>query len=313
MPRPGEVLLRVTAVGLCGSDLHWYEAAGIGATHLADPLVLGHECAAVISSGPRTGARVAVEPADPCGICESCLAGRGELCAAMRFSGHTPTDGALRTWLAWPERLLVHLPDTISDPEASLLEPLGVALHAIDLAALQPGMRVAVIGTGPIGLLLIRALHAAGVRDIVATDLLAHRVEAARASGALDVWLTGRDQHSKMHNVDVVFECAGTDEALATALQVARPGGRLILVGIPADNRTSFEASEARRKGLTFVFCRRMRAQDLPRAVELVAGGSLSLEGLVTDTFPLAEGSRAFTALAERRGLKVVIQPEAEA
>ncbi len=307
-PQPGEVLLRVTAVGLCGSDLHWYQNGSIGSTAMDAPLVLGHEFAAVVASGPRAGVRVVVEPADSCGACESCVAGHGELCDDIRFSGQTPTDGALRTWMAWPERLLVELPDRLTDVEASLLEPLGVSLHALDLAGLRPGMRAAVVGAGPIGLLLIRAIRAVGIHDIAATDLLPHRVDAARASGAPSTWLAGKDEPPPLA-FDAVFECAGTDEALAAAFRLARPGGRVVLVGIPGSDRTSFQASEGRRKGLTLVFCRRMRPGDLSRAVDLVAAGTVNLRGLVTDVFQLAEGVAAFEALASRRGLKVVVRP----
>ena len=312
IPGPDEVLLRITAVGLCGSDLHWYENASIGTTVLSAPLVLGHEFAAVIASGPRTGMRVAVEPADACGTCEHCTAGRSEFCEQLHFSGHAPTDGALRTWMAWPERLLVELPDEISDTQASLLEPLGVALHAVDLAALRRGMRAAVVGTGPIGLLIIRTLRAAGISDVAATDLLPHRADAARASGARQVWLAG-EHTGPATSFDAVFECAGTDAALGTAMGLAAAGGRVILVGIPGSNRTSFEASEGRRKGLALVFCRRMRADDLGRAVDLVAQGRVSLDGLVTETFMLADGAAAFEALAQRRGLKVVVRPNPDA
>lgn len=310
--QPGEVLLRVTAVGLCGSDLHWYEDGRIGSTRLGAPLVLGHEFAAVVASGARAGTRVCVEPADPCGACVCCHAGRGELCDAMRFSGQAPTDGALRTWMAWPEHLLVNLPAHIPDDEASLLEPLGICLHALHMADLLPGMSAAVVGCGPIGLLAIRALRAMGIDNVAATDLLLHRVQAARASGAEQAWLAGADELPDVSTFDAVFECAGTDEALDTALRLARPGGRVILVGIPGNDRTSFQASEGRRKGLTLVFCRRMRASDLPRAVELVAAGVIRLDGLVTEVFPLSNGVAAFEALASRRGLKVVVRPSAD-
>ena len=311
VPQPGEVLLRIVAVGLCGSDLHWFEHGSIGSTALVDPLVLGHEFAAMVASGPRAGTRVAVEPADPCQTCPTCAEGRGELCDRMRFSGQTPTDGALRSWMTWPERLLVELPPQIPDIQASLLEPLGVALHAVDLADLRPGQRAAVIGSGPIGLLLIRALRSLGIQDIVATDLLPHRVAAARDSGAGEAALAGDEPPPGwLSACDAVFECAGTDAAMATALRLVKPAGRVILVGIPSDDRTSFQASEGRRKGLSLIFCRRMRAADLGRATNLVATGGLALDGLVTEVFPLSQGAAAFEALASRRGLKVVVVPE---
>jgi L-iditol 2-dehydrogenase len=325
MVGPGEVLLRVAAVGLCGSDLHWYTDGAIGETRLDRPLVLGHEIGAVIEDGPRRGTRVAVDPADPCGDCAICRGGHEELCTTMRFAGHGTTDGGLRRFMSWPERHLRPVPDSIGDAEACLLEPLGVALHAIDLGEVTPGMRTAVIGCGPIGLLVIGALRAAGIDDIFATDLLPHRVEAARAAGARHAVQarsgaddaggragdTGESDSSEppLAGAEVVFDCDGGESAVGAAVRVAAPAGRVVLVGIPADDRTSFTASTARRKGLTLVVSRRMTAPDLDRAIDLAAGGRIDLSSLITDRFAIEESQAAFAALATRRGLKVVVQP----
>src|SRR5581483_9575705 len=143
-------------------------------------LVLGHEFAGVIACGPRTGERVVLDPSVPCARCEACLAGLPHLCPVGRFAGHGSTDGALRTSLAWPEGLAHPLPERIADAEAALLEPLGVALHGLDLAHVRSGTRVGVFGCGPLGLLLVQAVGAAGGETIVATDPLEHRRRAAR-------------------------------------------------------------------------------------------------------------------------------------
>jgi L-iditol 2-dehydrogenase len=324
---PGEVLLRVTAVGLCGSDLHWYEAGAIGETRLDRPLVLGHEVAAVIEHGPRRGTRVAIDPADPCGVCAICRGGHEELCVTMRFAGHSTTDGGLRRFMSWPERHVRAVPDSIGDAEASLLEALGIAIHAVDLGEVAAGTRVAVVGCGPIGLLIIGVLRATGVSDIVASDLLPHRVEAARVAGASRTFLAGvpggRDGSSGSERetaaeppdveAEVVFECAGDEPAVEAAMRIAAPAGRVVLVGIPVDDRTSFTASVARRKGLTIVVSRRMTAPDLDRAIALAADGRIELSSLITDRFPIDDAPAAFAALAARRGLKVVVQPWGEA
>ncbi len=314
MPNPGpdEVLLRVTAVGLCGSDRHWFEDGAIGDTKLGRPLVLGHEIAAVIESGPRTGTRVALDPADPCGACGSCRSGRSQFCPRMRFAGYGPTDGGLRSWLTWPDRLALEVPASLTDAEASMLEALGVSLHAIDLGAVRPGMHVAVVGCGPIGLLVIRGLRQAGITDIVACDPLAHRVQAARAAGATVAWQVDAGPAEGVPEpaeVDVAFECAGEDEAVDAAIRLAGACGRVVLVGIPGSDRTTFTASVARRKGLTLVLCRRMTGTDLARAISLVRAGRIDLSSLVTDRFALADAAAAFTALEERRGLKIVVEP----
>jgi L-iditol 2-dehydrogenase len=190
-PNPGEALLRVTAAGVCGSDLHWFDSAGIGDAHLSRPLVLGHEFAAAVThpGSPLDGRRVAVDPAVPCMVCEFCLEGNPNLCSDLQFAGHGDDDGAFREFLAWPERCLHPLPDALSDEEGALLEPLGVALHATDMGKIHPGMSVGVYGCGPIGLLIVQLARLAGATTIIATDRLQHRLEAARGMGASQVFL----------------------------------------------------------------------------------------------------------------------------
>jgi L-iditol 2-dehydrogenase len=313
-PGDGEVLLEVRAVGLCGSDLHWYREGNIGDASVGEGLVLGHEFAAVVSSGTDRGRRVAVDPAIPCRVCEQCLAGRPNLCTNLRFAGHD-VDGALRRFMVWPQRCLVPLPDALSDEQGALLEPLGVALHAIDLAGPIQGMSVGVIGCGPIGLLLVAALSGLGARAAVATDPLGHRREAALALGAIAaVDAPGPGEAEPLLSIsgggfEVVFETAGSDEALHRALSVARPGGRVVLIGIPDADRTSFPASLARRKELTMTVCRRMLPGDLARAAVLAERGIPSIDRLVTHRYRLDQAADAFETLAARRGIKVVVVP----
>jgi L-iditol 2-dehydrogenase len=297
-PAPGEVLLRVEAVGLCGSDRHWVCEGEIGDAKLARPLVLGHELAGTIETGPRAGERVAVDPAIPCESCPTCAAGLGHLCPLVRFAGHS-RDGGLCERMAWPERLLHSIPASVRRADAPLLEPLGVALHALDLGQVTAGTRAAVVGCGPIGLLLVQALVAAGASEIVASDPLPHRLEAALARGA----------RAGGAHVDVAFDAAGDDDAVAAAIESVRPGGRVVLVGIPEGDRTTFPAAAARRKELTLLLARRMTGADLPRAIELVEANRVDLSGLVTERHPLSEASAAFDALVDRRGLKVVVEP----
>ena len=299
--------MRVSAVGLCGSDRHWLLEGGIGDAVLDHPLVLGHEFAGVVASGAHAGQRVAVDPAVPCGACDLCTTGFEHLCAAMRFAGHGSTDGGLRTILPWPEHLVHPVPETLTDVEAALAEPLGVALHAFDLAHVRPGAGAGVFGCGPLGLLLVQLLRMAGASPIVATDVLEHRVAAARAFGATHAVLAG--ELAPDDSLDVAFEAAGDSGAVDDAIASLRPGGRLVLLGIPDDDRTSFRASVARRKGLTLLLSRRMRAPDLPRALRLAAEGRVDLTPLVSGRFALDDWSDAFAALRQRRGLKVVIEP----
>jgi L-iditol 2-dehydrogenase len=311
---PGQELLRVTAVGICGSDLHWWDEAGIGDAVITRPLVLGHEAAGVIEAGPRRGTRVAIDPAISCGRCRPCLDGYRNLCLNIRFAGHGDQDGAMRELLAWPSDLLHPLPDSVTDTDGALLEPLGVAIHALDLGHVRLGARVAVVGCGPIGLLLIAVLRTAGAGHIAAFEPLPHRREAALRYGA-DVCLRpdilpGDLRELVGEGASTVFEMAGTADAVTLSMVAARPGGRVVLGGIPSDDRITFAASTARRKGLTIAMVRRMN-NVYGRAIALAAAGSFSLAPLVTDRFGLASAGPAFGIAAKRKGLKVVIEPAA--
>jgi L-iditol 2-dehydrogenase len=308
---PGESLVRVAAVGLCGSDLHWFGQGAIGDAVVSEPLVLGHEMSGTVVSGPLAGKRVAVDPAIPDNVCERCLEGNRNLCPNVRFAGHGSTDGGLREYMAWPTELLSPVPESWSAATVALLEPLGVALHAFDLGHFRFGASVGVVGCGPIGLMLVQVARAAGASRVVAAEPLDHRREAAVASGA-DVCLAPEEAASSREELDVVFEVAGNDPAVALTMHLVRPGGRVVLVGIPDDDSTSFPASLARRKGLTIAMSRRMK-EAYPRAIDLVERKVIDLERLVSHTFSLADAGCAFTVAAKREGLKTVIAPTADA
>lgn len=298
LPNPGvnATRVRVTAVGLCGSDLHWFAEGSIGDARLARPLVLGHEFAGVT----EVGQRVAVDPAMPCGNCELCVAGHPNLCETVMFAGHDQTDGGLREQIAWGTQCLFPLPDSLSDAEGALLEPLGIAIHAVDLGKVQTGLCVGVFGCGPIGLLMIQVARAAGASEVLVTEPLPHRLAAAYQFGA-NKWKPGQ-------TVDVAFECAGENDAVEDAITAAKPGGRVVLVGIPADDRTTFNASVARRKGLTLKLARRMK-HTYPRAIRLVESGQVNVRSLVTHRFPLEKIAEAFALAQRREGLKVIVEP----
>ncbi len=303
----GMSLVRVTAVGVCGSDLHWWDDGAIGDAGLGHPLVLGHEGAGGIAAGPRRGERVAIDPAIPCETCRACRDGYRNLCYRIRFAGHGETDGMMRELMAWPSARLHPLPDSVSDAAGALLEPLGVAVHSVDLGHLPFGGTASVIGCGPIGLLLIGVLKAAGARSVLAVEPLAHRREAAGRFGADEVAEPGTGLAS--YGADVAFEAAGTDEAVGLAMESVRPGGRVVLAGIPGDDTIRFGASAARRKGLTIAMVRRMN-EVYPRAISLAARGVVDLDSLVTTRAGLGEAGAAFGDAARRTGLKVMIEPQ---
>jgi len=312
--RSGESLIRVTAIGLCGSDLHWYGEGQIGDSGMSRPLVLGHEFAGVVEGGPLDGVRVAVDPAVPCEECSICRDGNHNLCPNVIFAGHGTQDGALREFISWPTHLLHELPDSIDDVGGAVLEALGVALHAMNLAHMRPGSTVAVVGTGPLGLLVVQAARAAGAGRIIAVDPIDVRCTAAIACGADDSITPDQARNGGIRElagdwgVDVAFEVAGNDDAVGIALDAVRPGGRVLMVGIPDDDRVAFSAATARRKGLTLVFVRRM--QDLyDRAIRLVTRGAIDLDAVVSHHFELANADEAFKFASTRQALKVIVHP----
>jgi L-iditol 2-dehydrogenase len=313
---PGTDLVRVTAVGICGSDLHWWDEGAIGDAKLTHPLVLGHEGAGVIAGGPRIGERVAIDPAIACETCRACRDGYRNLCYRIRFSGHGETDGMMREFMAWPSALLHPLPDRVSDVDGAVLEPLGVAVHSVDLGHLPFAGTASVIGCGPIGLLLVQLLKAAGASSVLAVEPLAHRREAAARMGADKVadpgsFGSGEDLMRELtgFGVDVAFEAAGNDAGVGLAMASVRPGGRVVLAGIPGDDTIRFGASAARRKGLTIALVRRMN-DVYPRAIGLAARGVVDLGSVVTSRAGLGEVQAAFGDGARRTGLKVIIEPQ---
>ncbi len=312
-PGPGMALVRIRAVSICGSDLHYYREGRIGDSRPTEPLVLGHELAGeVVAIEPgagqqhdqlQPGRRVAVDPAISCERCEQCQAGHPNLCPHVRFAGTPPTDGGLQEYLVWPARLLEPLPGDMSCETGALLEPLGIAIHATDLARIRLADTVAVLGAGPIGLLAIRCAVLSGAVRVFATDLRPERVAAARDFGASETadaaatdvarWLHER---TGGRGVDVVLECAGAAQTFAQAVEVVRPGGTVVLVGIPDDDRIAFGAAAARRKGVTIKLCRRMK-HTYRRAIALAQAGLVDLPKLVSHRYPLDRVGEAFAAL----------------
>lgn len=304
---PDHTRVRVTGVGLCGSDLHWFSEGAIGDAVLRSPLVLGHEFAGVALDGPLKGATVGIDPAIPCGHCETCASGNGHLCPRVGFAGHGGTDGGLQEEVVWPTRHLHRLPDGYDGAMGALLEPLGVAVHALDLSHLRAGATVGVVGCGPIGLLLVELAVAFGAR-VVAVEPRPHRVEAAlRAGAAVAVTPEEAGGVADADCCDVVFEVSGADAGLATAGHLSRPGGRIVLVGIPDEDSTTFQASLMRRKGLTLAAVRRMTDSAYARGIRLATSGVVDLSWLTSHRFGLDEAAKAFDVAVAREGLKVVV------
>ena len=326
LPPPGYVSLRVKAVGICGSDLHTYRHARIGDTHLAGPLVLGHEFAGVVEAVGdncldgelqplRVGTRVAVDPAQACGQCELCERGHPNLCLNLRFCGLSPDDGALCQSIHVPARTCFPLPDGFDETTGVLLEPLGVAIHAIDLAKIRVGDRVAILGAGPIGLCILQLARLAGADAVMVTDRFTWRLELAQRLGATTVWncdtvdpVDAVRQATAGRGVDVAIEAAWCDHSVGEAAEMLVHGGRLVVAGIPDDDRLVFKHSTARRKGLSIFMVRRMK-HAYPRAIRLVQRGAVDLISLVSHRFPLAKTGEAFAMNADYRDgvVKIIV------
>ena len=325
-PPPGHVLIRVEVVGICGSDLHAYRHAPAADASSQSPLILGHELAGVVQQvGPggldgqgrplRIGMRVAVDPAHACGQCEWCQRGDPNLCPNIDFFGLSPTDGALRTFLHARAEDCFLVPAEIDATTATLLEPLGVAIHTLDLAKLRLGESVAIVGTGPIGLCVLRLLTTGWAGPVFAADRLPWRAERAAQYGAtaaycnestdiVDAVLTATDRRG----VDVAIEVATGGQALQQAAEMLAPGGRLIVVGIDSEDRFQLRHSTARRKGLTIRMVRRMK-HAYPRAIRLVQQSNIAWHDLVSHRFPLSHAAEAFALNADYRDevIKVMI------
>lgn len=320
-PGPGEALVRIKAVGICGSDLQYYADGRIGDQRFSAGHVLGHEVAGVVEAlgpdaeGPAPGTSVAVDPAIHCGWCRFCAVGDPNFCKNLRFFGSPPTPGALREYLTHPSRFLLPLPPDTSFPVGAAIEPLGVAIHAVDLGHLGVGDRVAVFGCGPIGLLIARVARLAGASLVCGTEPLAHRREAAAGFGVEAALDPSREdvvrsimERTGGEGIDVAFEAAGSQDATEQAIAVLRPGGSLVCVGYWKADQVALPGIRAMRKGLTIRFVRRMK-HTFPRAMELTRLGLVDLASLISHEFPLSDVVHAF-ARAEQRGpdvLKAVV------
>jgi L-iditol 2-dehydrogenase len=306
-PRNDEVLLRVTATGICGSDLHTYKEARIGDVALRSPLIPGHEFTGVITdTGPgvklKPGTRVAVDPARPCGRCARCREGNVNLCPKVRFCGLWPHHGSLCEYMLMPAKNCFPLPRSLNDTDGVMLEPLGIAIHATGLAKIRKGDTVVILGCGCIGLCILQTVRLAGAKRVFVSDPLPWRQKLAEKLG-------GTPLRKLSGDADVVFECAWAGEAAQQSIELTRPGGRVVLVGVPDDNRFEISHAVARRKGLTLLFARRMK-HTYPEAIRLVTSGRVDVRSIVSHRFPLQQAPRAFRLNAAYKDdvVKVIIE-----
>lgn len=305
-----DVLIRVGAVGLCGSDIHYYKEGRIGGQVVESPFTAGHECAGTVAKvGPavrnlKPGDRVAVDPAVVCGDCDQCHAGRPNTCRRLLFLG-TPGQmpGALCEFIVMPGDNCFPLPDGLTLEEGVLVEPLSIALHGMSMAGDPVPECIAVLGAGPIGLSVLLAGRAAGVRMACATDKIDERVKIARTAGA--VWTGKPDQEdivARMKSLapdgfDAVFECCGDQAAIDQAVALLKPGGTFLIIGIPSVDRVSLDIHSLRRKEISLRNVRRQRG-CIQKAIDLIAGGKADVHFMATHTFRMEDAPEAFALAA---------------
>jgi L-iditol 2-dehydrogenase len=334
-----EVLLQVRRVGVCGSDLHYFQQGRIGNRVVEFPFLIGHECSGtVLEAGAgvtrvKPGDEVAVDPAMSCHACDQCLAGREHTCRQLRFLGCPgEAEGCLSELLVLPEACLYPTRGQLTLDQAVLCEPFSIGLYATRLAGIAPageagrsgssrsegagpGAAIGILGAGPIGLCVLLAARAVGAGPVFMTDRIAERVEFARRLGAS--WVGNPDDQpvvaaiQQLHpaGLDAVFECAGQPDTLDQAVALLRPGGTLAIVGIPQADRVSFPIDHLRRKEITIVNVRRQN-QCVEPAMRLVAGGHARVDALLTHRFRPERAQEAFELVESYRSgvIKAVIE-----
>jgi L-iditol 2-dehydrogenase len=324
-PTPGddEVLVAVRDVGICGSDIHYYEHGRIGDYVVEEPLVLGHESAGEVVEvgagveGIEAGDRVALEPGVPCRRCAHCKRGEYHLCESVTFMATPPHDGAFAEYVAWPADFAYRLPENVSTREGALCEPLSVGIHACRRGDVGTGNSVLVTGAGPIGLMTMEAARAAGATDVLVTDVVERKLSLAADRGAdrtVDVTEEDLEEAAADHTdgvgVDVVVEASGAKPSIESALDAVRRGGTVVLVGLASEAEVPLDVLEIIDNELdvhgSFRYENTYRA-----AVDLIADGVVDVEGMVDFESPLEELDSAFRRAMEPDVVKGMVSVSA--
>lgn len=317
-----DVLLKIEEVGVCGSDVHYYETGRIGSQVVEFPFIVGHECAATVADVGAAVKRVAVgepvvvEPAVSCHQCDQCRQGRENTCFHLRFLG-TPGqgDGCLSEFIVMPEECCFPTGGAITVEQGVLCEPLAIAVYAVKHSRLPDGADVAILGAGPIGLSCMVSAKAEGVRSCYVTEKIDERVEVARQAGATWVGNPLKEDviatilRHQPFGMDVVYECAGQQETIDQAIEILKPGGKLMLIGIPREDRIAFSIDKMRRKEITVVNVRRQNGCT-QAAIDSIMSGKSEVDFMVTHRFELGHVTEAFELVAGYKDgvVKAVIQ-----
>lgn len=305
-----EVVVRLQAVGVCGSDVHYYSRGRVGDFVVKFPFILGHECAGiVVEKGENVkhlniGDKVALEPGVPCGTCEMCRTGHYNLCPDVKFLATPPYNGCLMDYIAFPAAYTYKLPDNISFTEGALLEPLAIGINAAQTGGVKLGDTVLISGSGCIGLVTLLAAKAYGASKVIVSDVIPLRLETAKKLGAITINSKEENLQERImeltdgRGVDVVLDCAGFSSTVADAMRAVRPAGRVVVVGMGADewNGIPFGPITSKEIQITSIF----RYKNLyPTAINAVASGSIKIDGIVSRTYSFDETPEAFRTAHE--------------
>lgn len=316
-PGPGEVLLRIKACAICASDLHLYEEGHSSGVYPSAPIIMGHEFSgevAALGEGVTewaVGDAVACEPSWFCGHCDMCRRELPNLCRNIIFPSYPDRDGAMAEYLVAPAFSLAKLPEGVDFVAGALAEPLGVALHAVRLSGLQPGQKVAILGAGCIGLAVLQVCQAFGAGEILVAEPQAARQAAPAAMGATvrGTWEDLLELCPEGEEAEVVFEAAGGATSFRESLDLARPEGKVIVIGIPTPDEQCYAAKIPRRKELLVQFCRRSR-NTLHECLRMIAAGEIDLSNFPTRDYTLDEAPQAITdAQARDAVVRAIIKP----
>ena len=310
--RADEVLVRVEAVGVCGSDVHYYAHGKIGPYVVEKPLILGHELSGVIAAvgsdvnPSRVGQRVAVEPQRPCGDCFQCNAGRYNLCPDIEFYATPPIDGAFCEYVTIQSKFAFEIPDSVSFEAAALMEPLSVGIWACERAEVGNGSRVLIAGAGPIGVIVAQTARALGAAEVIITDVAEDRREFALQHGATQALDPRVDELAGLE-VDAFIDASGAPAAVQGGILAVRPAGRVILVGGGHDEYSlPISFIQHREIWISGVF---RYTNTWPTAIEMVSSGKVDLDILVTGKFGLNEVEEALNAGKTAGQLKAIVYP----
>jgi L-iditol 2-dehydrogenase len=305
-----DVLLKIEMVGVCGSDVHYYETGRIGAQIVEYPFIVGHECAATVAAvgksvtNVKVGDAVVVDPAISCHECFQCRLGRENTCYNLRFLG-TPGQGGgcLCEFIVMSQECCYPTNGALSFEQSVICEPLAIGAYSVDRAKLPEKANVAVLGAGPVGLCTFVSAKAKDVNTCYMTEKIPERIEIAKKADA--TWVGNPDEQDIVKEIlnhqpdglDAAFECAGQQETVDQCMELLRPGGTLVLTGIPRFDRISLAVDKMRRKEITIVNIRRQN-EFTQKAVDLIASGRVDVDFMVTHHFPLEETQKAFDLVA---------------